>query len=154
APGLPADGPLQLVAAAGVLLLGVGGAPGRLQDVAELVELDGLEEVVVGAGGQALAGGLGGVPGGPDDDADVGAALADLPDQPQPAAPRHAQVGHHHRGQAALQQVKGLLGRAGRLALVAPGAGWNEGRTPWTSRRPAPLPEASWRPAPCRASRR
>ncbi len=61
--------------------------------MAELVELDGLEEIMVRPGLEAFLGGVGIVAGRQDDDADVGPATADLLDQPQTATAGHEQIG-------------------------------------------------------------
>ena len=90
--------------------------------MAELVEFDRLEEVMVGPGAKALGGGFGIVSGGQDDDAHFGPAPTDLADQPEPAPAGHAQVGDDDRREVAFEQFQGLFGVAGRLTLELPGA--------------------------------
>ena len=85
--GLTADGAFEVGAVRLVLLLQAVGARGGVEDVAELVELDRLEEVVMGAGLPALVGGSGVAAGRQYDDADLWPAAADLAHQPDAAAP-------------------------------------------------------------------
>ena len=73
-PSLSPHGPLQRALRALVVLMAMIASPGGLQDVAQFVELDGLEEIVVRTGVETFAGGVRIVAGRQDDDADVGPA--------------------------------------------------------------------------------
>jgi hypothetical protein len=77
----------------------------------------------MGAGLEALAGAVDLLAGRQDDDAHLGPAPADLAHQPDAALARHAQVGDHDGRELLFEQAEGLLGRAGGLAGVVPGAG-------------------------------
>ncbi len=122
-PSLSPHGPLQRALRALVVLMAMIASPGGLQDVAQFVELDGLEEIVVRAGVETFAGGVRIVAGRQDDDADVGPAPADFLNQPQTAPAGHEQIGHDDGRVVVFEQFEGLFGGAGRLTLVVPGTG-------------------------------
>src|SRR2546423_7929030 len=90
----------------------------RAQSMAEFVQLDGLEEVALGAGVQALDGSVGVVASGYHNNSNVRPAPLDLTYKPDAAATRHAQICHHDGRRSSVQQLNRLLRRGSGLALV------------------------------------
>ncbi len=84
----------------------------RFQSMVKLVEIDGLEKVVMCAGIHALRQRVAFMGGGHDDDGRRRPTLLNLAHQPDAPPARHAQIGDDHRRGSLFQKSDGLLGRA------------------------------------------
>ena len=87
--GLMSDLAFEVATVAFVFLFQLASPPGNAQGVAKLFEVDGLEEIMPGAGVEALEGGVGVLARRHDDDRDIRPAAADLVQQPDAASAWH-----------------------------------------------------------------